>query len=39
MLWNTFSEDCVKSGMKTVKVFTDTSSSCDFYEERDFTEI
>ena len=35
-LWEAFQERCIQSGVKTVRVFTDTDATYTFYEKRGF---
>ena len=35
-LWNAFRKRCEESGVKTVRVFTDTDATYTFYEKRGF---
>ena len=35
-LWKAFKERCIRSGVKTVRVFTDTDATYTFYEKRGF---
>ena len=38
-LWEAFQERCIQSGVKTVRVFTDTDATYTFYEKRGFSLI
>ena len=35
-LWEAFKERCIQSGVKMVRVFTDTDATYTFYEKRGF---